>query len=202
VTQADLNNGSVDDSAVAHGTPPGSSTPVVSGPSTATVPVVQRPSLSLLKTANRSFVSTAGEVITYSFLVANTGNVTFVDVVVVDGLSGLSPVVCPVTTLAPGASTTCSATYTVTQADLNNGGVFNAATVKALVPRGKLPSQPIHSPRSTVKVPAAPQPAGNAFSDLAFTGSPIVQLSLLGATLLLLGGVLLLAARRRRGGRI
>ena len=202
VTQADLNNGSVNDSAVAHGTPPGSTTPVVSGPSTATVPAAQRPSLSLLKTANRSFVSTPGEVIKYSFLVSNTGNVTFVDLVVVDGLSGLSPVVCPVTTLAPGASTTCSATYTVTQADLDHGGVLNAATVQALVPHGTSPGQRVTSPKSTVKVPAALQPVGNAFSDLAFTGAPIVQLSLLGATLLLLGGVFLVAARRRRGGRI
>jgi uncharacterized repeat protein (TIGR01451 family) len=155
-----------------------------------------------VKSASPGSVSAVGAVITYSFVVTNTGNVTFVDVVVADGLAGLSPVSCPVTTLAPGASTTCSATYTVTQSDLNNGGVVNAATVKAVVPPGKQPSQQVTSPKSTVKVPAAPQPLSNAFSDLAFTGAPIIQVSLLGAALLLLGGLLLVAARRRRGGRI
>jgi hypothetical protein len=107
-----------------------------------------------------------------------------------------------VTTLAPGASTTCSASYTVTQADLDHGGVVNSAIVKAVVPPRKQPSQRITSPKSTVKVPAVPQPLGHAFSGLAFTGAPIIQVSLLGATLLLLGGLLLVAARRRRGGRI
>lgn len=161
-----------------------------------------QPALRVVKSSTTSAISAVGQSVPYSFVVTNTGNVTLANLVVVDSLSGLSPVVCPVTTLAPGSSSTCTATYTVSQSDLDNGGVVNGAFVKAIVPAGRQPSQLITSPKSTVKVLVAPQPLGNAFSGLAFTGAPIIQVSLLGATLLLLGGLLLVAARRRRGGQI
>ena len=68
------------------------------------------------------------------FLVTNTGNVTLTGVTVDDPLVG--PVSCPVTTLAPGASTTCTATYTLTQADVDAGTVDNTATVTGTPPTG------------------------------------------------------------------
>ena len=61
-------------------------------------------------------------------MVTNTGNVTLTAVGVTDPLPGLSAVTCPVATLAPAASTTCTATYTVTQADLDAGSIVNTAT--------------------------------------------------------------------------
>ncbi|MEZ5191695.1 MAG: hypothetical protein R2734_03700 [Nocardioides sp.] len=68
----------------------------------------------------------AGDTISYSLVVTNTGNVTLTGVTVTDPTVG--PVSCPVTTLAPGVSVTCTATYTLTQADVDAGHVANTAT--------------------------------------------------------------------------
>ncbi|MFN8191650.1 MAG: hypothetical protein U0R78_14640 [Nocardioidaceae bacterium] len=68
----------------------------------------------------------AGDTILYSFVITNTGNVTLTLVGVTDAKVG--PVTCPVTTLAPGASTTCTKSYTLTQADVDAGVVNNTAT--------------------------------------------------------------------------
>jgi hypothetical protein len=67
-----------------------------------------------------------GQTLNYSYLVTNTGNTTLDNVLVNDAKAGVSPVVCPVTTLAPAASTACAATYVTTQADLNAGSVSNS----------------------------------------------------------------------------
>ncbi len=45
-------------------------------------------------------------------------------------------VLCPVTTLAPDASTTCTATYTLTQADVDAAAVVNIATAYGNPPGG------------------------------------------------------------------
>ncbi len=41
---------------------------------------------------------------------------------------------CPDSTLAPGASETCTGSYTVTQADVDNGSVTNTASASATAP--------------------------------------------------------------------
>ena len=70
--------------------------------------------------------------VTYTFVVTNTGNVTVTDPVVTEGSftgSGTAPVAtCPPGALAPGASVDCTATYTVTQADIDAGSIANTAT--------------------------------------------------------------------------
>ena len=68
-------------------------------------------------------------VITYSYRVTNTGNVTLTSVGVTDPMPGLSAINCNgVTSLAPGASVTCTATYTTTQADVDAGSITNTGT--------------------------------------------------------------------------
>ena len=86
------------------------------------------------KTAGTPTGTTAGSTIDYTFLVTNTGNVTLTGVTVDDPKVGT--VTCPVTTLAPAASTTCTATYTLTQVDVDAGHVANTATVTGTDPNG------------------------------------------------------------------
>ena len=68
-------------------------------------------------------------------MVTNTGNLTLDPVTVDDPLVG--PVTCPAGPLAPGATVACTAvTYTLTQADVDAGGVTNTATVTGNPPTG------------------------------------------------------------------
>ncbi|YBV95059.1 choice-of-anchor D domain-containing protein (plasmid) [Phyllobacteriaceae bacterium JZ32] len=93
-----------------------------------------------------------GETITYTFKVTNTGNVTLTGVTAKDPLlddAGISVSPGP-QTLAPGGSTTFTATYTPTQADINAGQVSNTATGTGTPPGG---GDPIESPPDTVVVP-------------------------------------------------
>lgn len=104
------------------------------------VPFDRRPGVAITKTST-SNPDTDGDgiantpvdapgTIDYSMTVENTGNVTLTGVTVLDpDASGLS---CGATSLAPGASTTCTATGTATQADIDAGGdILNTATVTA-----------------------------------------------------------------------
>ena len=84
------------------------------------------PSLSLVKSASPMSYGTVGQVISYSFLVTNTGNLVINGLSVADDKTTNES--CPVTTLAVGDSTTCTASYTITQADLNAGSVTNSAS--------------------------------------------------------------------------
>ncbi|WP_458573397.1 DUF7507 domain-containing protein, partial [Clavibacter phaseoli] len=84
VTQADVDGGVLTNTATATGTPPpGTQLPPVP-PSTVEVPPTQTPGLSIVKSADLDEISTAGEVVTYSFVVTNTGNVTLADVAPVE----------------------------------------------------------------------------------------------------------------------
>ena len=62
---------------------------------------------------------------TTRYLVTNTGTTTLNAIGVGDNL--VSSVSCPDSTLAPGASETCTGSYTVTQVDVDNGSVTNTA---------------------------------------------------------------------------
>lgn len=167
VTQADVDDGGdIVNVASATGTDPdGDELVSPPGPtSTAQVPTADpAPGLSIDKTATLSTdngtagKADEGDVITYSFKVTNTGNVTMKDIAVEDALPGLSPTVpLQVATLAPGTETTFTATYTVTQADVDAGGsVHNSATAKGDAPDGTS-TQSTPDTTDTAIVTAAP----------------------------------------------
>ena len=132
ITQADLDAGSVTNTATAEALDVNART-ITSAPDQATVTATRTASLTLDKQAGTPSGNTAGSTIAYSFVVTNTGNTTLTNVAVSDAKVG--SVTCPGTTLAPGATMTCTATYSITQADVNAGTVDNTATVTGTPPR-------------------------------------------------------------------
>ena len=164
VTQADVDAGSVDNSATASGTPP-TGPPVVTPPSTTTTPTPTTPGLTLVKSAaitedaNGDDLAGVGDEITFTFTVHNAGQVTLHDVSVADQLVAPAgpavTVTCPAGDLAPGADLVCtSSVYVVTQADVDAGSVRNSATASGTPPTGP----PVVSPPSTTTTPT-PTPA-------------------------------------------
>ena len=124
VTQADLDAGSIVNTATATGDT------ITSPSATATVTATKSPALTLRKSATPTTYSAVGQVITYAFTITNAGNVTQSGPFTVSDLklSG-TPIACGVaTSLAPGAATSCTQSYSITQADLTAGSVTNSAT--------------------------------------------------------------------------
>ncbi|MBK9255216.1 MAG: DUF11 domain-containing protein [Saprospiraceae bacterium] len=139
VTQSDINNGFYTNTATATGVPTGGILTPASDMET--IPAIQNPSVDIIKTG--TFVDNAplgiynaGDQITYSFTVTNTGNVTLTNVTVTDPLVTVSG--SPIASLAPGASNSVAytATKTLTQTDIDNGTFTNTATVTGTPPTG------------------------------------------------------------------
>jgi len=90
--------------------------------------------ISLTKTASPTTYSAVGDVITYTYVIKNTGDVTLGSFTLDDDKVPPANFNC---TLPPilnsGASVTCTGTYTITQADIAAGSVTNKATTTAVV---------------------------------------------------------------------
>ncbi len=135
VDQDDLNAGQVDNSATAtDGT-------TTSPAATESVPAQQNPEVSVDKEAisistgdndvtnPANFVS--GAVISYEYTITNEGNVNLTGPVTVNDNLITGGVTCPANPnpgMAPGDQLVCSATYTVTQAEVDVGSATNTAT--------------------------------------------------------------------------
>jgi uncharacterized repeat protein (TIGR01451 family) len=121
------------------GTPPiGAVVSATASPSLTITPV---PSITVTKTALPTVAQSAGQVITFSFLVKNTGNVTLSTVGIADSLPGMSAVTYanwPTTAgvLGAGQSVSGSATYSVTMGDVAAGTISNTATASGTPPFG------------------------------------------------------------------
>jgi len=182
-TQSDVDRGSLQNTGTATGTPP--SGPNVTAQSSVSIPAVQTPSISVIKSADVPSVSTVGQVVTYTFKIANTGNVTLSDVDVTDAQaspsldSSLGPITCATgtngsITLAPAATDTCSATYTVTQADLTNNSITDTATVTGQPPNQAPPvtgTSTLTLSVTSVSVVKSASPSGGV---VAGSATPIV----------------------------
>ena len=158
ITQADLDAGSVTNVASAtNGT-------TTSPTDTETVTAVPNASLSIVKTATQQTYGQVGEVIDYSYLVTNSGNITLNGPFFVN--DDKASVICPATaSLAPGASITCTATYTITQADLDAGSVTNTASATNETTTSPTTSETVTAVRPA---PPPPPPATGAIGDRVF----------------------------------
>ena len=171
ITQADVDNGSVDNTAHATGQRPNGN-PVVSNDDSTTTPTATLTGLSFTKSAgtpvdvNGDGRVDAGDTIAYSFTVTNTGVVTLDNVVVHDPLAG--PATCDLTTLAPGDTATCAADnpYVITQADTNNGSVDNTAHATGTAPTG---GSVVSNDDST----STPTDVGGRIRLAKFAGTPV-----------------------------
>ncbi|PPF23819.1 DUF7507 domain-containing protein [Rathayibacter rathayi] len=138
LTQADIDAGSVLNTATATGTPPTGT--AVTATASKTVAIARTNDLALTKTANPAFISTAGTVVTYTFRATNTGTTTLTAVAISDPKSGLSALAYswPGTSgrLLPGQVVTATATYTTSAADVSAGTIANTATATATGPTG------------------------------------------------------------------
>jgi uncharacterized repeat protein (TIGR01451 family) len=140
-TSTDVTNGSLHNTGTATGTPP--TGPVVTATSTLTIPYVPpgsvtstspspSPGISLTKTPSTSSYDAVGQVVTYTYVITNNGNVSLASTqytVTDNTINGGAAFDCGAPqVLAMGASITCTNTYTITQADLSSGSVTNLAT--------------------------------------------------------------------------
>ena len=145
-TQAELDaNGSpVAGSAELSNTVTASSTEASDATDTLSIPITQTPALTMVKTAAPTTFSAVDDVIDYSYLVTNTGNVTISGPITIDDDLSTDEA-CPAGDLAPGASLTCAATYTIVAADITAGSVTNVASASGTDPSAATVTSPTDS---------------------------------------------------------
>ncbi len=123
VTQAELDAGGTIDNIVT-----ASSNEAPDATDDLSIPITQNPLIEVLKSSTTTEATTAGQTITYDYTVNNLGNVTITGLSLSDDNDN-DDMVCGSTTLtvAPdaGSTTTCTATHTVTQAELDAGGTID-----------------------------------------------------------------------------
>ncbi|SFR64384.1 beta strand repeat-containing protein [Litoreibacter janthinus] len=170
-SQADVDAGSYTNTATVTGESLVGATPVTATDAETVTGPTQTLTLSIDKreTFAPATFAAVGEVITYEYDVTNTSNITVRGAITVsDSVTSLSPAVdvpvtCPATPaagLAPNASLTCTASYTVTQEDIDNGAVTNSATASTEQRiNGGAAATPTTSAPDTETVNALPQPA-------------------------------------------
>ena len=165
VTDADFAAGHVDNVAAATGTsaagPVNGSSEVKANSNIVTVPLVAAPAITVVKTIGGNAPEKTGDVISYSIVVTNSGNVTLTNVAVTDANAVLGT--CAPTlpaTLAVGSSSTCTASHVVTDADFAAGHVDNVAAATGTSAAGPVNgSSEVKANSNVVTVPLVAAPA-------------------------------------------
>jgi len=188
------------------------------------LPMSQRPSLTLSKITTSAPITRAGQEVTFSFHVVNPGNVTITEPRITNsafsGTGQLGVIVCPDGPVLPGQQVECTATYTVTQADVKAKKLSFTTSVTGIASDGTRtdPSRPFVStintrvdtatgsaPAASGGTDSAPAAAGAKAADgsraLAFTGTDL-RMPIGIAVLLLLAGVLTYVTGRYRRERL
>lgn len=138
VTQPDLDAGSITNTASSTVTQPvvpqnpnDPTVVTVSSPEDdVTITATQTPTMTLdkrLKSTSLGTYQAKDDVVTYEYVVTNTGNVTIEEnIVIFDDKFG-TDLVCTTDDLAPTGQIICEQTYTILQSDVNTGSVTNTA---------------------------------------------------------------------------
>jgi hypothetical protein len=201
VTDADVANGSVDNSATASGTTQ-DGVAITSAVSSTTTPVVApAATISLDQSVDPSDPAsfTTGRQLTFRFTVRNTGNVPMSDVLVsprsFTGSGSVPAITCPATAIPVNGQLVCTATYVLTQSDVTAGSLtFRAIAVGA--PAGLTP---ISSNEAESRVVGAAIVRAVVTGVLASTGAGLVLPTIgIGLLLLVLGAFAIVFHRRRR----
>jgi len=138
ITQADIDAGVVDNTAIATTQFNTLSVQDVSDDADPSAPgndddptktfIEQRPELTVTKDDGYQLIPqnlNVGDVITYTINITNTGNVTLNDITITDNIASLSQN--SISSLPVGQTVPVTASYTVTQADINAGQISNQA---------------------------------------------------------------------------
>ncbi|HMT32748.1 MAG TPA: Ig-like domain-containing protein, partial [Dermatophilaceae bacterium] len=149
LTQTELDAGKVTNVATVAATATAAGTTVnatMSATSDATETVTLTPSgvVKMVKTAGAQSVSAgassavtdAGDTMTYTFSVTNTGNVTLNTIAVTDAQCTTAPSPASIASLAPGASASVTCSHTITAAEFSALKVVNTASISAKTPSG------------------------------------------------------------------
>lgn len=155
LTQADIDSKGVKNVIIANAKDPNED-PVDPTEDTVETEIVNNPKLDLTKDVDKEEIKDAkeGDVLTYEFTVKNTGDTTLVSVVINDKLEEIKDLKIDWKTssddetgegvLLPGEEVKGSATYEVTQDDINAGKVVNVAFATGHTPGD--PDEPVNSP--------------------------------------------------------
>ena len=189
VNAADVSpDGTVINTATVTGSSNGTTTSEVTDDDTAQVEVETHPHLSLTKTVDktelRDDAAYVGALLTYSFTIENDGDVDLTNVSIDDYIDGVSNVTIDWAgstdaatgdgELSVGETVTATATYAITQADIDTGKIVNTAVSNSATQSGQ-DVQSNEATAETVIIVSEPEPTPEEPDDGTGEDNPPVE---------------------------